>query len=490
MRSLAVINQKGGCGKTTTSINLAAALAELGQRVLLVDTDPQAHCALGLAVPEQQVEWHIGDAMLAPDAARIDPDHLVWQINGRLDLAPSTVALASIERRLADAPDRDLRLARVLGRLAGRYDVCIVDCPPSIGLLTFNALRACREVIIPVETGYFALKGAAKQVATIRVMAEQCGHEVKIHVLPNMYDVRLRMGREIVADLGRRFGDAVLPVPIHYNSKLKEAVSFGQPICEYDPASRGAQDYERLARHLLAHPPTARAATEAAAAQPLADPRQAMASNTSAVEQALDAVGRAARGERAPTPPSRREHPPVKAAAAPADRRSHRPAEAPADAPAAAPASRAAELVQRARALAARTRQLTGRMATTQPRGSHDAHAADGPVNQRSVEARQKLNDRLAKLYGVRTTGQGTLFVQPANGARRLAIAGDFNDWRPEATPLRPNRDLGVFEACVDLPPGRYRYRLVVDDHWTTDPHNRYVETNPFGELNNIVEVQ
>jgi len=449
VRTFAVINQKGGCGKTTTSINLAAAFAHLGRRVLLVDMDPQSHCALGLAVPEQQVDLTVGHAMLADHLDHLDPADLVWQINHKLDLAPCTVELAGIERQLAEAPDRDLRLARVLGRFGKTYDVILIDCPPSIGLLTFNALRAAREVVVPVDTSYFSLKGAVKQVATIRVMAEQCGHRVHTHILPNMYDVRLRLGREILADLQRQFGDAVLPTSIHFNSKLKEAVSFGQPISEYDPASRGAQDFDRLARHLLSNQPDIEPAHVAV---------NEMAANASSIDRAqatLAAAREQIADERAAVNPPR-------------------------------PTDRAAELAQRARALTNRTNKLLGRVsvdpALTSAQEQRDSRATD-PAR------RAKVEQKLAKLYGVRVTKHGALFVQPINGAKRLAIAGDFNNWTPAATPLRANDELGVWEAAVDLPPGRYRYRLVVDDHWTTDPHNAYVETNPFGELNNIVEI-
>jgi chromosome partitioning protein len=449
VRTFAVINQKGGCGKTTTSINLAAAFAHLGRRVLLVDMDPQSHCALGLAVPEQQVDFTVGHAMLADDLNAFDADDLVWQINAKLDLAPCTVALAGIERKLAEAPDRDLRLARVLARFGKKYDVMLIDCPPSIGLLTFNALRAASEVIVPVDTSYFSLKGAVKQVATIRVMAQQCGHHVHTHILPNMYDVRLRLGREILADLQRQFGDAVLPTSIHFNSKLKEAVSFGQPIGEYDPASRGAQDFDQLARHLLSNKPNL---------EPVHAAVDEMTANASAIDRAQQTLAAAREqiaDQRSTVNPPR-------------------------------PTDRAAELAQRARALTNRTNKLLGRVsvdpALTDAQDKRDSRATD-PAR------RAKVEKKLAKLYGVRLTEHGALFVQPSNGARRLAIAGDFNNWSPAATPLRPNEELGVWEAAVDLAPGRYRYRLVVDDHWTTDPHNSYVETNPFGELNNIIEV-
>jgi len=131
----------------------------------------------------------------------------------------------------------------------------VVDCPPSIGLLTFNALRAAGEVLIPVETGYFAMQGSIKQEATIQMLARRVNHRARFKVLATMYDVRTKLAREILAELRKRFGDKLLPVVIHFNSKLKEAASFGQPITEYDPASRGMQDFDQLANWLIANPP-------------------------------------------------------------------------------------------------------------------------------------------------------------------------------------------------------------------------------------------
>jgi chromosome partitioning protein len=176
MRTIAIVNQKGGSGKTTTAINLAAAFAERGERVLLVDMDPQGHCAAGLGVPESRIEFGLAQALLCEPPGGSDPLGWLWEVSRGLRLAPCTVALAGLESArggLASLADRDRRLARFLERVAPNFDRCVIDCPPTIGYLTFNALRAADEALVPVETGYFALRGAERQIATIGALVEQ-----------------------------------------------------------------------------------------------------------------------------------------------------------------------------------------------------------------------------------------------------------------------------------------------------------------------------
>lgn len=453
MRTIAIINQKGGCGKTTVSINLAATLAAKGHKTLLVDMDPQSHCALGLAVPDAQIERSTADVLRAGLDGSIGFPDIIWQISRGFDLAPSGIGLAGLEAQLANAPDRDRRLAQVLSTVGPRYDFCIVDCPPSIGLLTFNALRAADEVLIPVETGYFALQGSVKQEQTIQMLARRAGHHVRFKVLATMYDVRTKLAREILSELKRHFPEQLLPGVINFNSKLKEAASFGQPITEYDPASRGMQDFEQLVAWLLANPPA-----------PAVD------------IPGIDDAGAASGG-----------------AGVPAGALSSNPA-----------MSRAAELVERARALSARTAALAARIdrdpdAMTEGVSSPHPPTSDQddrrPVSPALTSGGAgggavALEAKLARLYGVRSTRQGLLFVQPVNGSTRIGLAGDFNQWDPTRTPMTRDEQMGVWQAIVDVPPGKYRYRLVVDGRWVPDPYNTRLESNPFGEMDNIAEIE
>ena len=252
MRTIAVVNQKGGCGKTTVAINLASALAELGKKVLLVDMDPQSHCAVGLAVPEEQIEQSIYDVLISN--SRNEPIRLteiLWQISERLELAPASIDLSAFEQQMAGVPERESCLKDVLDEISSEYDYTVVDCPPAVGLLTFNALRAATDVIVPVETGYFALHGLSKQLDTLSILCKRCKQQVDVKVLASMYDVRTKMAREILAELRTHFADKMINTVVNFNTKIKEASSFGQPINEYDAASKGQRDFHSLAEEVI-----------------------------------------------------------------------------------------------------------------------------------------------------------------------------------------------------------------------------------------------
>src|SRR2546429_2478907 len=187
MRTIAIINQKGGCGKTTTGINLGACLARLGQKTLLVDMDPQGHCGVGLAVPEDQIERTIYDTLIEPsDGKPAKLSEIVWQIASDFDLAPSNIKLAAFEQVFAGRSGREDRLLKSLAAVSNTYKWAIVDCPPSVGLITFNALRACDEVIVPVETGFFILPGPAKMIENLELMKVRCIKGILIPGLPTL----------------------------------------------------------------------------------------------------------------------------------------------------------------------------------------------------------------------------------------------------------------------------------------------------------------
>ena len=195
MRAFAIVNQKGGCGKTTSAISMSAVLAKRGHRTLLIDLDPQAHCAAGLGVPEHMVEHSIGDALVddleSYNTDTYDPARLAWEVARNFSLAPSSMRLAMLEAPgggLHEKPRKDARLEMLLELLAPHFDRCVIDCPPTIGLLTFNAMRAVREVIVPVETGYFAMRGAEKQWQTIQRVIQRIGRPIASHILPTLYD--------------------------------------------------------------------------------------------------------------------------------------------------------------------------------------------------------------------------------------------------------------------------------------------------------------
>ncbi|MFA5239419.1 MAG: AAA family ATPase [Phycisphaerae bacterium] len=252
MKIIAVVNQKGGCGKTTVSINLASALAEIGHKTLLVDMDPQSHCAVGLAVPEEQIEQSIYDVLIS--TSRSEPmrlEEILWQISDKLELAPASIDLSAFEQQMAGIAERECCLKNILHAIKGEYEYVIVDCPPAVGLLTFNAIRAATDVIVPVETGYFALHGLSKQLETLGILCKRCGQKIDVRVLASMYDVRTKMAREILAELRSHFADKMFKTVVNFNTKIKEASSFGQPICEYDPASKGQRDFRVLAEEVI-----------------------------------------------------------------------------------------------------------------------------------------------------------------------------------------------------------------------------------------------
>ena len=395
MRTIAIINQKGGCGKTTISINLASALAHGGHKTLLVDMDPQSHCGLGLAVPEEQVEHSIYDVLIA--AANGQPvaiKDVVWEISDNFDLTPASIDLAAFDQQMAGIVDRENCLKNILETVNSVYDFVVIDCPPSVNLLTFNALRAATDVIVPVETGYFSLHGLSRQLDTLNVLAKRCSQQVNVKVLASMYDIRTKMGREILADLRKQFGDRLFKTVVNFNTKLKEAASLGQPISEYDPASKGFKDFQALVAEIVG-----------------VNVQRERKEMVNALSRELDSISI----------------------------------------------------------------------------NANELMAAAGATSSQDTQA--SFEQKIAEFYGVRHENGAVLISTLYPRASKVMVAGDFNNWQPENTPLEKVNDTGMWQTKLPLNPGRYRYRLVVDGQWQQDPYNHATEMNPFGEFNSIIEV-
>ena len=376
MRVITVFNHKGGCGKTTTAINLAAALAGEGRRVLLVDLDPQAHAPVGCGVKEEEVEVSTWDVLgSAEGEAALGLLDVAWEIFPDLYLAPAVVGLAGLEQTLAGTEGRDERLGRALDGAGDRYDFVIIDCGPGLGLLAVNALRAATEVIVPVDLGFFSLHGLGRTLETVEMLGERTGRAPAVRILATMYDSRMRSMRKGLAHLREQYGPMVSDTVVRFNVALREAAAMGSPISEFMPASRGHQDYRSVAQEILA----------------------------SDLQLAYEDLERKEAG-------------------------------------------------------------------------------AD-------EEAEQAVDEKIEMVYGAIPIEGGVRFVCHAPDAKRVQVAGDFNQWRESDSEMNPTELAGVWQKEVRLGPGRYAYRLIIDGRWTSDPANPYVESNPYGELNSVVEI-
>jgi chromosome partitioning protein len=266
MRVIALANQKGGCGKTTVATNLAAALVEREQRVLLFDNDPQGHATLACGLNEGDFTLSAYDLYLTTDQRVED---VRCELRPGFDLVPAGIELSAVEQALAGERDRDSRLRRALSRSAMPYDVVVIDCPPSVGLLTFNALLACGEVVVPVDPSPQTLQAARKFRETLGVIRERRGRAAAARFLLSDYDPRTRFARAMAETLAHEQGEAVLETVIHHTVRLKEAAASGRPVVFADPGSRGALDFGMLAAELLAKPAPDLAAEPERAEAPL-----------------------------------------------------------------------------------------------------------------------------------------------------------------------------------------------------------------------------
>lgn len=246
---LAIINQKGGVGKSTTAVNLAAALGAAGKEVLLVDLDPQGNATSGYGIDKRDIDQCVYNVLLGETPVE---EVILAQVGNGVDVLPSTISLAGAEVELVNEMARENRLKSALGSLRGRYDYILIDCPPSLGLLTINALVAADKLLIPIQCEFYALEGVTKLLDSMKRVKSVLNPSLDIYgIVLTMYDARTNLSKQVVDEVRSFFGDTVFKTVIPRTVKLSEAPSYGQPVLDYAPENKGTEAYNELAQEVI-----------------------------------------------------------------------------------------------------------------------------------------------------------------------------------------------------------------------------------------------
>ena len=462
MPVLAIANQKGGCGKTTTAINLGACLAECEKTVLLIDLDPQAHSTLGFGIDPEKLEKSLWDVLNEDPEKALKLEDVLIPISPRLDVAPSQILLSAFEQRWSGLEGREGILFEKIKPLNGFYDFILVDCPPNIGLLTFNALRAADEVLVPVEPSFFSLHGLKKLVETVALVEETFSKKITLRALLTLWDPRTKLAQGIWKKLEGSFRGKVFNTTIRRNSRLQQAVEAGKPITVFDREAAGYKDYMALAKELLSLTPQA---TAQALVDELAKETAIMAEKASEMtetkkevkEEVKPEISQAQTQEEVlPVPPE--EEPegvePVKVTEE-EEKESH-----------AGAIDRVYEEV----------RSLPEEQAEGQRLRPEEAEASS--KREVSVKESSPNGEALAEV----------VFSYSAPSARKVEIIADFTNWQP--LPLNPPPGpQGVWIKIFHLVKGAYHYKFLVDGKKTIDLKNPRFVMCPQGGIVSVIEL-
>lgn len=378
MKKIAVANQKGGCGKTTSAINLSAALAASGKKVLLIDLDPQSHASFGLGVMAQAADRSVYNILTDVADKKKNINECISSVTVNLDIVTSNILLSTLEQELKDKEDAVSRLHQALSSGKLNYDYVIIDCPPSLGFLTFNALRAADRIIVPLDMSAFSLMGVAKLLGMLELIKLKIGHAPRVCALATLFDKRTKYSQTMLDEIKGFFKDQMLETVIRMNVTLKRAVASGVSVIQFDPKSNGAKDHMELAQEIL----RAEGAEEFERAM-----AQAIAETPKENEKAIIKV-----------------------------------------------------------------------------------------VSEKDVRI-QAPNRREA------------IFSINAPAAKEIYVVGDFNNWKLDEVGRLARHDNGRWGKNLALPPGRYKYKFVVDGEWVVDSQNNEREQNSFGTFDSVIKL-
>lgn len=503
MRVLAVANQKGGCGKTTTAISLSACLAFLGKRVLLVDLDSQGHASLGLGITPEELDLTLYDVLSPRVDSPPDLASIIVKLSPNLHLIPSDLTLAALEQDLSGVPGRERRLSDAFASIGKAYDYVFIDCAPGLGILSFNALQFAGEVLVPVECSLFSLHGLARFIETVRVAEEGFNKQFVFHALITNYDNRTRMARRYYGEIREYLDDIALKTAIRRNVRLADAATHGKPITEFDRNCTGYQDYMACTTELIE-----RAQRSPALASETWEMSAAASVEPIEVARVAERIAAEASEELEPDSPEPIEPEPLEpeplAVPLPEPMIESEP-ETPAEVTVAV--SSAGEETDDETEPAPATIEELRFTPPAEPLPMTTSAALDHSRSHSQSHSRSqsgppsggfKLGELMGdlakpvieiKLEGPVRSSDGILFAVSAPKAKTVKIAGEFNDWRPEK--MEPSiQGESVWQVMKKLNQGTYRYKFIVNGEWINDPHNTNTMANPFGGHDSVVNVR
>ncbi len=422
MKIISIANQKGGCGKTTTAINLASALGQNGKKVLLLDLDPQAHASLGLDIESQDSIYNV-ISNLTPRKLKLKD--IIKTVENTFDIAPSNILVGTLEQELSDEIGREAKLIEMIEEVKGEYDYVLIDCPPSLGILTVNAFRVSSELIIPVETSRFSMQGVDHVMDIVQLVKDRLNHTIKCRILVTMFDSRLRHSFAMLETFKERFSNMLFDTIIHINVKLKESVVMGQTVSTYDKYCRGSKDYYTLSKEMIC---LDRQKEEKIVTPEVVRTEKVSKSSEVTKMAELEEALRVVEEERV----------------------------------------KQEEVV-------ANSNQEAETIAVT------GVDSKEPNFKSLSPKMRGVIKEEIKEFIS-------TKFIIQATNAKTVYVTGSFNDWSLDNA-CRLRGDNGTWEVDISLKPGLYKYQFIVDGIWMEDPGNERKERNSFGDINSLVEV-